>query len=89
MRTTDFGNRVKRVIRRQASRLYLRLDGTWTDAIEDAVEFDSGTSALETQQRLQLKGVELILQVGTEPREEYDVILPLKDFGGSSTSETL
>lgn len=70
---------VLRVIRNQATRLYLRDDGNWTAECHEAKPFLNIQAVVSTVQRFQLKKVELVLQIGDNPSPQYDVVFPLLD----------
>ncbi len=75
---------MKRVIRNRATRAYLTPEGQWGD-FRLAKHFGDVQEAMFTCHRQQLlDAVEMVLVMGQEPNEEFDIALPLstKKTGG-------
>ena len=77
---------MKRVIRSKGTKLYLRINGTWTPNAEEAADFANTMAVIHAKALFSLEGVEMILQIGATPNELYDIVLSLIDFGGPVTS---
>jgi hypothetical protein len=69
----------KRLIRSAATRQYLRSDGTWTNDLNEAECFVDTQAAISAVFRLRLSDCELVLMMGPQPSDAYDVVLPLSD----------
>jgi hypothetical protein len=70
---------MRRLIRHKATSGYLCEDGTWTQDASVAQHFDNIQSILSIHRQLALREVEIVLQIGSAPSREYDVVLPLQD----------
>ena len=68
-----------RFVRHKGTRSYWSKDGVWTGEASAAQHFDSIQTVLHIQRQLKLREIEIVLQVGSEPSEEYDIALPLRD----------
>ena len=52
-------------------------DGKWHPNQEMAQPFDSLAAAIQAAVKYQLRGTEVVLQIGDQPNEAYDVHLDL------------
>ncbi len=71
---------MRRVIRRQNTKQYLREDGTWTYAPDIAADFANAREALEAKHRFGLRHVDIVLQMLDRPDPEYELIVPLTGY---------
>jgi len=56
-------------------------DGQWHREPERAQQFDSLATAVQAAVKYHLDGAEVILQLGEQPSEYYDIRLDLLDHG--------
>ena len=68
---------MRRVIRNTTSRAFLRADGGWTADFGAALTFPDTQSAMVACAEHGVNGAELLLIMGPEPSEDYDIALPL------------
>ena len=62
-------------------------EGQWHPNPEMAEPFDSLAAAIQVAVKYQLQGAEVVLQIGDQPNESYDVHLDL--LGGGKSRITL
>jgi hypothetical protein len=67
---------MKRFIRSRATGLYFEAGGTWTSDIGKAQDFPDICTAIHACAHYP-GDCDLILQMGPEPSEQYDILLPL------------
>jgi hypothetical protein len=67
---------MRRVIRNQSG-LYFKKDGSWTSNHQEAYNFSNASEAISAMLSNNLTEVSLVLIVGAEPNQQYDIILPL------------
>ena len=66
-----------KLVRHKNTRAYLGNDGAWTHDAGSARQFTDIQNVLQLQRELDLKEIEMVLQMGEEPSKEYDISLPL------------
>ena len=70
---------MRRFVRHKGTGTYLNQDGRWIDKPSGALHFESIQTVLTVQRQLNLREIEIVLQLGPEPSEEYDIAVPLRD----------
>ena len=67
---------MKRFIRHKGTGMFFA-DGGWCQNLEQAQQFETLAAAVQTAVERQLKGAEVILQVGDRLNPDYDVRMDL------------
>ena len=74
---------MNRIIRKKGTRLYLSSEGGWATDWRQAQGFESMESVLSVMEKQKLTDVELVMVMGENPSEDYDVVLPLISWSES------
>jgi hypothetical protein len=56
-------------------------DGQWYQELERAEQFESLATAVQAAVKYHLEGAEVVLQLGEQPSEYYDIHFDLFDHG--------
>jgi hypothetical protein len=75
---------VNRIIRKKGTRAYLSADGEWAADYRVAQGFESMECVLSAMEKHKLMDVELVMVMGENPCEDYDVALPLVSWRDSA-----
>ncbi len=71
---------MKRFIRHKTTGMVFA-DGQWHHDLDQAQQFDSLATAVQAAVKYHLAGAEVILQMGEQPSEHYDIRLDLLEHG--------
>jgi hypothetical protein len=71
---------MRRLLKSVTTREYFG-QGQWTPDPAQAQDFTDAGKAIDTCLKYHLSDVELVLQLGAEPRDPYDTHLRLFDYG--------
>ncbi|HTL58516.1 MAG TPA: hypothetical protein VL361_22705 [Candidatus Limnocylindrales bacterium] len=70
---------MRRLIKHKPTNMYLTANGHWTHEPSAAWQFENIQTILNIQRQFNLTEIEIVLQVGPEPSNEYDIALPLRN----------